>query len=383
MGGVSKESDTECEACLPCLEGDFCDVQCQRGDIHNVGAPTSCSSCLECPTMQFATRSCTIAYEGNTECTMCSECQDGEYISTECEQGDPYDEEQHFVPNVLGTDTQCAKCTEIKEGQWTVFPCSQQHTSDAVYQECSVCQPGEYKFAECTETSDTVCPSCPDSFDTIQLGDNSFKSGLQYCENVEGTERQMLRCAAAEDDQGNIVAGQSTCGEWTSPIARQDRCVAPYAGEPNCGEWESYCQDGYSGKSCCYHGHDTNCGTLTSRERGGRRNGYLQNLSVDRAAELGVEWDFVGFCRDLCDEFPDCMAFEIKKDGSDETCYFKASYTQNQKNQWVGADDTYSCWSNTCRQNSYVGHRAIINYNPDSEKDAKIMSTIMGGRRRR
>jgi len=189
-------------------------------------------------------------------------------------------------------------------------------------------------------------------------------------------------CTAVEDDFGHIVAGESTCGEWTSPIANQARCVAPYAGDPNCGEWKTYCTEGFSGKSCCYHEHDSNCGTLTSRERGGKRNGYLQNIDVNTAKEEGVEWDFVAFCRDLCDEFPDCMAFEIQKDGEDQTCYFKASYTQNQKHQWVGADDTFSCWSNTCRQNSYVGSRAVINYKTESQNNARIMSTIMGGRRR-
>merc|ERR1711934_406586 len=96
-------------------------------------------------------------------------------------------------------------------------------------------------------TSDTVCPSCPDSYDTITLGDGDFKSGLQYCKNVEGTERSQLRCLADEDDNGNIVAGESTCGEWSDPILRQNRCVAPYAGDPNCGHWDSYCEDEYSG----------------------------------------------------------------------------------------------------------------------------------------
>merc|ERR1712195_227595 len=120
---------------------------------------------------------------------------------------------------------------------------------------------------------------------------------------------------------------------------------------------------------CCLHKKDMNCGTLTTRERDGKRNGFV-------AGE-----DFIAFCEDLCEEFPDCMAFEVKKElGNKPTCYFKSSYTQNNKQQWTGADDKWDCYSNTCRQNSYVG-RPAINYSPDAG-DAKRKSPIMGGRRR-
>lgn len=374
MRGHLPEMPTECSACEECAVGAFCDNTCQHGDVHTMGAATSCAGCEACTGDMWASDSCKINYQGATECTDCSECADGEYILDQCENGTPFiGEGGEFQPDVVGKDTVCAGCTPADEGEWTVFPCDSLHTSDAVHQKCSTCKEGEYQFAACSEFADTVCPSCPDSYDTLQLGDEDFLSGLQYCKKVEGTERSMLRCEATEVE-GVIVAGESVCGEWSSPIADQSKCIHPYnTDRPNCGNWESFCEEGFSGDSCCYHKHENNCGTLTSRERNGKRNGYIEGQ------------DFIGFCRELCDEFPDCLAFEVKElEGEVEQydCFFKAAYTQNEKKQWMGVDSEYACYSNTCRQNNYASNPDTINYKPTSDKMSNRPSTIMGGRRR-
>merc|ERR1712028_96184 len=215
--------------------------------------------------------SCTIAYLGQTECTDCSECTEGEeYISEQCLNGYPFDTETNpetFMRDITGDDTECTDCTARPEGSWTVFPCDSLHTSDAVHAPCSTCQPGEYQLEECTEFADTVCPACPDSADTISLGDPDFKSGLQYCKQVNG--RSMVRCEAVQK-RGSLVvtATPSKCGFWANPISDQSNCRSDKA---NCGAWTSNCEAGFSGHSCCYHKKNRNCGTLTSRERSGIR----------------------------------------------------------------------------------------------------------------
>jgi len=269
----------------------------------------------------------------------------------------------------FGTDTMCADCTLREDGQWTIFPCNSLHTRDAVHASCSTCVDGEYKLKECTEFTDTVCPACPDSADTISLGDPDFKSGLQYCKQVN--KRSMVRCEAVQKRGSLIVtASPSKCGFWANPLSDQSNCRSDKA---NCGAWTSNCEAGFSGHSCCYHKKNKNCGTLTSRERSGAREGFAGDS----------EAKFIDFCRDLCDNFPDCMAFEVKKGYENgKSCFFKSSYSQDEMNRWMGKDEEYDCYSNTCRQNDYTATPNIINYQPLSTKDARRMSTIMGGRRR-
>lgn len=379
--GVKLEQNTQCTTVLPCNEGDFCSEEFVPGDIHTLGAATQCDKCAACLETEFASASCTINFKGQTECTDCSSCKDDkQYISAECENGYPFNAENVFVRGTTGTDTICADCTARPEGYWTVFPCNSLHTSDAVHAPCSTCKAGEYQLEACTEFADTVCPACPDSADTISLGDPDFASGLQYCKMAEGTDRSMVHCDAVESVAGVVTASKSFCGKWenqkTIPFAK---CRPEYDSKSNCGRWEGNCKDDFSGKSCCYHKHNANCGTLTTRERSGERNGFNSGLSSD-----DTPIKFTDFCQDLCDEFPDCMAFEVLSNpekGADQSCFFKAAYTQNEKNQWMANDPTYDCYSNTCRQNNYAG-RDTINYTPGSTSEAKRLSSVPGGRRR-
>merc|ERR1711966_466671 len=45
MRGHLPEMPTECSACEECAVGAFCDNTCQHGDIHTMGAATSCAGC--------------------------------------------------------------------------------------------------------------------------------------------------------------------------------------------------------------------------------------------------------------------------------------------------------------------------------------------------
>lgn len=262
-------------------------------------------------------------------------------------------------------------------------PCSSTHTSDAIYQSCSSCQDGEYQFAKCTRTSDTICPACPSHVDKLFHNDDSFKSGLQYCAKDSVTNLAKIRCWAKPVLQAGggyrVEPQASHCGEWSdrtnSAGKKINRCRPDHTqGGGNCGAWTSYCKPGFSGHSCCYHKYPKSCGTITSRERTGKRAGFVAGK------------DFVAFCRTLCDEFPDCLAFEVQDGGTEDdpngtddlnknsaaTCYFKAAYTQNQRFKYEGKDPKFDCYSNTCRQNKFSmagGQRqAMVNYRVPAPK---------------
>lgn len=312
----------------------------------------------------YTTAVCNTGFMGETECKACSQGKEGEFVKEMCEPG---------TFKTLGKDYKYQSCTERQENEWTVFPCSPLYDSDAIYQECSECKPGEYKSADCTETSDTLCPMCPSAADTLFNDDDDFKSGLQYCEKDDNGAVK-VRCGPPPEQS-------SKCGEWepNKPNCRHDHSGG------NC-KWTSYCQDDFSGESCCYHKHPFSCGSLTARQRIGKRAGYT-GLTTS---------DFVDFCRLLCDEFPDCLAFEVVDGGNtadpagedqlngDSVCYFKAAYTQDPHHNFYGTDASYDCYSNTCRQNSYqlIGSRyaSTINYKVDGDAsgNAKTVGTGAG-----
>lgn len=374
--GLRLELDTECTASLPCDLGQYCSEEFVPGSIHVIGVATQCSACEACADSEYASDSCRIGFNGATQCTDCSSCEEGkEYISKECDNGNPFNAEGEFIKEgVLGSDTQCADCTPRPDGFWTVFPCNALHSSDAVHAPCSTCKDGEYQLKECTEFADTVCPACPDSADTLSLGDPDFASGLQYCKMAEGTKRSLVHCEAVTAKDGSVTAGASFCGYWDNvQVHDQSKCRPQYDSKSNCGAWMGACKEGFSGKSCCYHKNNANCGTLTTRERSGKRNGFNKGEGIK----------FTDFCQDLCDEFPDCFAFEVLSNPTDfdQSCFFKSAYTQNEKLQWMADDKSFDCYSNTCRQNNYVG-KPTINYNAGSTKNAKRLSTVPGGRRR-
>jgi len=391
-------TDSECTKCSDCDLDSWMTTKCQTKNeltlndvdaVYTYGHDTVCAPCTKCGprhpgfegAMIYATQICNTEFMGQTECTKCDSCAEGQFISEMCEPGGIHD---------LGTTTLCQDCQERQDDEWTVFPCSPLHTSDAIHQTCSECGAGEYKFADCTGNSDTVCPQCPDAGDTLFLQDENFKSGLQYCKKNEQGQTE-TRCMAQTDENGVVSADSSKCGEWTDGVdeegKRKPRCLHAHSGGGQCGEWISYCEEDFGGESCCYHKYPYNCGSITARERIGVRAGYEGETSDD----------FVDFCRVLCDEFPDCMGFEVEDGGNDELpegpnalngesiCFFKAAYTQDPMHNWYGKDANFDCYSNTCRQNSYqiVGSRfaKTINYDvntPFHKNEAKTVGDLAG-----
>merc|ERR1712166_633647 len=58
-----------------------------------------------------ASESCKIGPGEKTGCTDCSQCDEGQYIDEECDNGSPFDADGLFMDGIVGTDTLCADCT--------------------------------------------------------------------------------------------------------------------------------------------------------------------------------------------------------------------------------------------------------------------------------
>merc|ERR1719269_364707 len=121
--------------------------------------------------------------------------------------------------------------------------------------------------------------------------------------------------------------------------------------------------------------------------------------------------EFIDFCLMLCDEFPDCMAFEVEDggvtlfesglnsfEGKMAACYFKSAFSQDdeggisdasaaggrtvsgnglrgREHVFRGEDPTYDCYSNVCRQNAAFPNA----YQLDAEIGDILMATELEG----
>jgi len=389
--------DTQCKDCLHCspfaeageLAMGFTSTKCEidvndsfdmRGaraleypeSVYTVGLDTVCTPCTE-PLHdgvkgepdEMVTELCTEWADTEIkQCTLCP-CRNRptcEYMTEYCVPGNALSE--------YGVDVQCADCTKIRGGQqlfpdadgeapwieeekqafksgveWEVFRCG--GTSDALFKECSICMEGEYEEKPCTQTSDTICPVC--SLDIVY-------GMLEYCITID------LRCTTFQDT----------------------KCLE--------------CEPGWWGESCCYHQYFGSCGTMSTRERIPRRLGY----------EGETNEEFLAFALMLCDEFPDCMAYEVEDggttlfegglnsfEGKTAAVYFKSAFSQDDsggisdateggarvasgnalrgRNQsYRGEDPTYDCYSNVCRQNAAFPNA----YQPDVEIKDDVVFTM-------
>jgi len=304
------------------------------------------------------------------QCTMCP-CKNRptcEYMREYCTPGD--------FKSTPGDKIICEECTKIRGGatmqadgvteksefvsgvEWEVFRCG--GTSDALFRDCQICMDGEYEAKPCTQTSDALCPAC---------NLNLAYGYLQYCKNTHYT------CSNFQD---------TTCDE---------------------------CQEGWFGETCCYHRYYGSCGTMSTRERIPRRLGY-EGITNEA---------FIDFCQMLCDEFPDCLAFEIEDGGTSllgggmnsfegkmAKCYFKSAFSQDEtatsaevdengvaksmkgvsnaarafkgiNHEYRGTDPSYDCYSNVCRQNAAFPNAYQTDIVVEDDFDSKVMATDVEG----
>lgn len=265
-------SNTVCKACDHCQKGTFTSSRCTSPfnniDNHYLvqGYNAVCTECSECEEDQWVSNVC--EEFADTQCTDCSKCEEFEYISDLCVPGMPLED---------GADTICADCTPLEEGYWEAGTCLKDDTSDTVYFPCYTCDIGEYEQTPCSPSedprvlgADTVCPEC--------------------------------------EQIGHCPKERVVCRSWGD-----SKCK-------NCDPEDNWfpqtcCSEGWIGETCEYMRSPVDCGTNTFRERTAFRGGFFDDNN-------GVEGDnfasFVSWCKNLCNDFSDCTAFEVRNAGWDE-----------------------------------------------------------------
>jgi hypothetical protein len=318
--------DVDCKECTDCGKTHFQVSACEQS------ADTVCEKCGDCPADSFITAGCTTS-GGNVECDPCTVCNSTQYLVEACQ---------------VDADTRCAPCTICGENDFIKEPCG--FDVDTVCQECGQCEYAydgagnivealEYISEECTATTDTVCAECthPQAY-KWRVSNCSGDQDAVYadCTVCELGTYEDLPCQFIQD---------TTCPECTNVPHCQDGSVRCHNDiDQHC----EACEEGYIGLRCCYERSFTDCNTETTRERSALRGGFSGNSDAE----------FIYFCMDMCDELPDCAAFEIMDGGADDTatgpnslttpdatCYFKTDFTPEGE---PGTDPSKDCYTNVC-----------------------------------
>lgn len=311
----SYTSDTECAECSTCdalgaLKTE--DVQCtgdaRRGDgindIFTQGFDTVCKDCLVCNAFSHVEEACTSITD--TKCKTCSDCEDGEYIFTECLKTDS--------PTAAGQDTNCATCKELVDptNAFITTDCDPLGGFDYAWTDCTECVNGEYILGACT------------------FGDADNLGVNRVCED----------CAAIPDCAGENMcsnAGDQTCSRCGEPgvDAVEGRDDVYF------NTWKTCCGARGLGSQCEWVFHDAGCdeGQKNFMERTAKRAGFN--------GETGA--DFVLWCKMLCEENAGCNAFEVASELADNSATPTAGSIcglKNHENYDFGSGTAaHSCWS--------------------------------------
>lgn len=327
--------DVDCKPCSMCdlpngyFEAEACtqdsDTVCQKA--------TECIQDEETETHEYISKQ--LEYFSDRECGQCAFCPSGTWTEVECLLGSN-------EKNLLGLDTQCTNCTQCDDDHLVTDTCT--IDSDTVCTPCDLCEDGAYITELCQQGDifnvgeQTVCEDCtPQEEDEWELFGCGGTSDALYrpCATCMDGEFMKQECTNSSD---------TLCPDCTPllhcPI---EKVTCTDAEDSVCEQ----CDDGFDGEECCYEKTFGACGTATTRERIAFRYGF----------EGETNEQFVLFCMDLCQEFPDCLAFEVIDGGEDlvesgqnnlvgkeSTCYMKAAYTISP------VDPSKDCYSNICRQ---------------------------------
>jgi len=220
----------------------------------------------------------------NSECTDCTFCDatrtlfsiGGEFIDQYCIHGDIA---------TFGADTICQDCTDVMEGYYESERCSPLGTTDAVWTLCTQCKQGQWEHFPCQLSTDTICPPC---------------YPVNHCAQVN------TMCANGLNEESNDSVCVGFEADAASPPAfacQQDFYV------DNCRYWRTY----------------ADCGVGPGYRERTAKTGKFRGQSNN---------EFIAWCMMLCDEFPDCVGFEID-DGGDTwiragTAPEEADVTQRQ-----------------------------------------------------
>jgi len=326
--------DVDCKPCTICdLPNHFWEVEaCAQESDTVCQKATQCVEDEDTDTHEFISKG--VEKYSDRECTHCSFCPSGTWTEHSCRPGS--NEE-----NLLGVDTDCSNCTHCDADHLTASTCTIE--SDTVCEPCRVCE-GEYITELCQQGDifntgrDTVCADCTireeeewEIFPCGGINDALFRP----CAKCMDGEFMQNACTNTSDTLcpdceplGHCPDDKLTCTDSTNSVCER-------------------CDESFDGDHCCYQKTFGSCGTETTRERVAFQYGFDGETNEE----------FVRFCMELCQEFPDCLAFEVNDGGAnlyesggnslvarDSKCFMKAAYTV------APVDPTKDCFSNICRQ---------------------------------
>ncbi len=299
-------ADAVCTACDYCQPGTWTHHECSASLVKEIGGDAECSDCSACGDDQWVSQRCWTYFHGDTQCKDCTLCDVGEviegyyrggfYIGEPCVAGDIWGE---------GSDTVCTPCTDhpgVDAGYWESTRCAPDGEQDSVYSPCYVCTQQEWEEVPCQPSADTICQDC---------------TPIDHCprENTVCTDPNNQICACTDEEGCSSGHG----------------CESP----------------DFLGEQCCYMRTFTACGGLSYREFTARLAGFEGS---------GTE-EFIDWCRAMCDDFEECMAFEVVDGGTvddatgdaplglpNSVCHLKDVASL------INEDTSKDCWHNICRQ---------------------------------
>lgn len=299
--------DKDCKPCLVCEEGEYEVEKCTQTSNTVCAACTECNSC-DSTEPEYVATACT--YFSNTVCGSCTVCNVGTFSDQTCQCEDPN-------VYVVTADTVCEACSE-PEHLVTFVEELCTITKDTKLQDCGGCRDnvelsdGEYITELCMPGHPVLqigepqkcddCAQCPKDANGVAKKWTNYE-----CKNDDHEDTLWHKCS--EVLPGEYLFEDCTCTSDTKTITctkiehcEEGRTVCTTADDQQCED----CMEGYYGPQCQYEKQMSACGTITTRERRVDQMGY----------EGTTNEEFVEFCLELCEEFPDCMAFEVI-DGGD------------------------------------------------------------------
>jgi len=311
-------TDTECSPCTHFMGADenkWTSRRCHRfGDTGPMflGRDAESTPCTAAEEGEFYTKPCTEF--ADSQATACAACADdrtcdsmgGEFIADGCIQG---------TKALVGADIVCQACTNSDdpglEGMHETKRCEATDHHDSEWAPCSQCEMGEYEHTACRLSTDTICPPC-------------------YPVNHCKPENTVCSHGRAIDDNDSECVGNDA-----------DSADGPHFA----------CEHSFYGKTCDYWRTYGDCGTGA---------GYHERTSKTGKFKGSTNEDFIASCMLLCDEMPDCVAFEIDDGGESwdkagHNKLMKPNSVCSLKNMNFGSvatpsDTSKDCFANLLRQ---------------------------------
>jgi hypothetical protein len=365
-----------------------------------------------------------ISYELGKD-TVCIECGNEATVS-----GCELDRDGQLALNEYGEPYGCE--------WWVRTPCKSEVMDPIDFQPCGTCTGPYYERETCGITRNTICEACADSTNAdgerraishCAFSDHLCDQGERMPGEMNGYASSEVRCGyypgeVSDDNDARRAARFKALG--INPVTAADMC-----GEGGVECTLDACEPGYLGPRCDYLRIFTGCGThmkdmseirangsrRTTDENGEEIDDEVQALAghfIERTAKMGRNWynddghvpgqsyktskeaivnfstalqgtgpdtrnmrSFMVWCMDLCDEYPECTAFELDDGGDsyvssgplDPMAGGPAGDEANGLPAGVQADSVCRLYNGPSQPDDMVDRDCYINIRRQSEAD--------------